>query len=383
MASSAPNTNRAEGVRIVAVESRRDRERFLKLPERLYRDDPNWVPPLLLERRILIDPRRNPFFENAQARLFLALDSRGTPRGRIAAVVNRSHLAVHGDGAGFFGLFECERDPAVAAALFDAAGAYLRGHGLGVMRGPENLSVNDDIGLLVEGFDSPPAIMMPHNPPWYSELLLGYGFAPCMRLWAYRAQRSEPIPERLTRAAALARERHGLVVRAIDVRRFREEIGVIHAIYTEAWRDNWGAVPVTRRELEHAASAMRWIGDPELCLVVEVRGEPAGFSLTLPDLNQALARAHGRIFPLGLLRLLWHRRRVDGARMLLMGVARKFRYMAVDACLYHETLTRVLAKGYRWLEMSWVLENNLPMNRVLQKLGARIAKTYQLYDCRL
>jgi hypothetical protein len=333
MPTPSDNPGPASCVRVVEVADRRDRERFLTLPERLYRGDPHWVPPLLVERRAFLDPRKNPFFEHADVRLFLAVDDAGAVRGRIAGIVNHNHLAAHHDGVGFFGLFESERDPAVALRLFDAAAEFLRGHRLQVMRGPANMSVNDDIGLLVDGYDSPPTFMMPYNPPYYRDLVLGYGFSPAMRLWAYRAEdRDGPIPERLTRGAEAARRRHGYSVRPIDVRRLDEDLGRIHEVYTEAWRDNWGAVPMTRRELDHVAGMLRWFGDVDLCLIAEVGGEAAGFSLALPDLNQALIGAGGRLLPFGALKLLWHRRRIDTVRMLAMGVVRKFRYMAIDAC---------------------------------------------------
>jgi hypothetical protein len=384
MPALSDNPSPAPAVRVVEAATRGDRERFLVLPERLYRGDPHWVPPLLVERRAFLDPRKNPFFEHAEVKLFLAVDDAGVVRGRIAGIVNRRHLEVHRDGVGFFGLFECERDQGVAGRLFDAVAGFLRSHGLEVMRGPENLSVNDDIGLLTRGYDSPPTFMMPYNPPYYRDLVEGYGFSPAMALWAYQVEeRDGPIPERLTRGVERARRRHGYTVRSIDMHRLEEDLGRIHEVYTEAWRDNWGAVPMTRRELDHVASGLRWFGDVGLCLIAEVGGEAAGFSLALPDLNQALIKVGGRLLPFGVLKLLWHRRRIDTLRMLMMGVVKRFRYMAIDACLYHETIVRGLAKGYRRLEMSWILENNLPMNRVLQKLGARIAKTYQLYDHRL
>jgi hypothetical protein len=382
-------TNPANGsgpgpkVRIVEATSRRDRDRFITFHERLYRGDPLWVPPLLVERREFLDPRKNPFFEHAQVKLFLAIDEASVIRGRIAGIVNANHLAVHKDGVGFFGLFECEQDPGVAGALFAAAADFLRSHGLSVMRGPESMSVNDEIGLLTDGFDSPPTIMMPYNPPYYRELLLGYGFQPAMTLWAYRAKASDGVPERLRQAVALARRRQGYKVRSVDKRRWDEDVRKIHKVYTEAWQDNWGAVPMSTREFGHLVAALRQVADLDLCLIAEVGGEVAGFSLALPDLNQALIHVGGRLLPFGLLKLLWYRRRIDTLRLLTMGVIKGYRNKAVDVCLYHETVERGLAKGYTQMEMSWILENNLPMNRVLQKLGARVAKSYGLFDYKL
>lgn len=371
---------RGSAVHIVEVTTRRDRDRFITFPERLYRGNPHWVPPLVVERREFLDPRKNPFFEHAKVRLFLAVDDASVVRGRIAGIVNGHHLATHRDGVGFFGLFECEHDPAVAGLLCDAAAGFLRSHGLRLMRGPENLSVNDEIGLLTDGFDSPPAILMPYNPPYYRDLLLGLGFRPAMRLWAYQAEASDGVPERLRQAVALARRRQGLAIRSIDKKRWDDDVRRIHRVYTEAWQDNWGAVPMSEREFAHLTGALRQVADLELCLIAEVGGEPAGFSLALPDLNQALIHVGGRLLPFGLLKLAWYRRRIDTLRLLTMGVVKGYRNKAVDVCLYHESIERGLAKGYRRMEMSWILESNLAMNRVLQKFGARIAKTYELYD---
>lgn len=367
--------------RVIPVASRRDLERFIRLPERLYRGNRNWVAPLRIERRRFLDPRTNPFFEHADVRLFLAVAPDGEVRGRIAAIVNHAHLAQHHDAVGFFGLFECENDADVANALLQAAAAFLRGHGMERMRGPANMSVNDELGLLVEGFDLPPAVMMPYNPPHYRDLLEGFGCQPAMTLFAYSADDQDgQIPERLARGVELAKRRYRCFVRGIDMRRLPDEARALLGVYDAAWSDNWGAVPLTPREVDHLVQTLRLVGDPDLCLLAEVEGRVVGFALTLPDLNQAFSRLDGTLFPFGLFKFLWHRRKIDGARMMAMGVMREYRQMGVDVCLYHETVARGLAKGYRRLEMSWILANNDSMNLVLQKVGARISKTYRVYD---
>lgn len=369
---------------VARVAGRRDTTRFITFPERLYRGYPCWVPPLRFERRRFLDPRWNPFFEHADVGLFLAVDGAGVVRGRIAAIVNFNHVETHREAVGFFGLFESENDPHVAHRLLDAAAAFLRDRGMTVMRGPANMSVNDDLGLLVDGYDSPPAIMMAYNPPYYRDLVEGYGFSPVMALYAYRAEdREGQVPERLLRGLELVRRRYQHTIRPIDMRRLDADAGTLHDVYTRAWEDNWGAVPLTPREFEHLTAMLKLAADPELCLVAEVEGEVAGFCLTLPDLNPVLARLGGRLFPFGLLKFLWYRQYVDGLRTLAMGVLKPYRNMGVDVCLYHETIARGLAKGYRHLEMSWILADNASMNLVLQKFGAEIAKTYQLYDYRL
>ncbi len=302
-------------------------------------------------------------------------------RGRIAAIVNHAHLAHHHDAVGFFGLFESENDPGVANALLHVAAAFLRSQGMARMRGPASLSVNEELGLLVAGFDLPPAVMMPYNPPYYRDLLEGVGCRPAMTLYAYSAEdRDGRVPERLTRGVELARRRYRYSVRSIDVRRLPEEARALRGVYEAAWSENWGAVPLTPRETDHLVQTLRLIGDPDLCLLAEFEGRVIGFSLTLPDLNQVLARMHGTLFPRGLFTFLWHRRTIDGLRMMAMGVMPGYRQMGVDTYLCHETIARGLAKGYRRLEMSWILASNEPMNLVLRKIGAEVSKTYELYD---
>jgi ribosomal protein S18 acetylase RimI-like enzyme len=358
-----------------------ERDRFIRFPWELYRQDAHWVPPLISEQREFLDPRRNPFFEHAEAKLFLACDDAGAARGRIAAIVNRNHIEQHAEKVGFFGLFECRDDPEAAAALFDAAAGFLKSRGMAVMRGPENVSMNDDIGLLVEGFDSPPAIMMPYNPRYYPALVEARGFRKVMDLCAwYGDARELEIPEKITRGIQLCRRRYGFQVRSIDMRRFDEELRKIHTVYTQAWEQNWGAVAMTRKEFDHLAAQLKAVVDPDLCLIAEVGGEVAGFSLALPDFNQVLIRLNGRLLPFGILKLLWYRRKIDMIRILTAGVISKFRHMGIDSCFYYETWKRASAKGLYRGEMSWILENNAPMNNALRNLGFKIYKRYRLYD---
>lgn len=358
-----------------------ERARFIRFPERIYRDDPNWVPPLLVERREFLDPRKNPFFEHAEVGLFMAHGPGGEALGRIAAIVNHNHVRTHRERAGFFGMFECVDDREVAARLFEAAAGFLRARGMVIMRGPENLCVNDDIGLLTEGFDRPPAVMMPYNPPYYRALVEGCGFAPAMKLLAWQIEdREGRLSARLERGAALVRRRYDHTIRPIEMKRFDEDVRRIHRLYSAAWEENWGAVPMTDREFAHLASQLKLVVDPALCLIAEIGGEPVGFSLALPDLNQALIRLRGRLLPVGFLKLLWYRRKIDALRVITMGVVKEHRGKGIDLLLIQETVRRGLSTGYRSAELSWILEGNEAMNRVLRKLGAAVAKTYQLYD---
>lgn len=360
------------------VESRSDRKRFVRLPEVLYRDEPAWVAPLRREQMAHLDPRENPFFTHSEAALLLA-SRHGVPVGRIAAIHNRRHLEVYGDGTGFFGFFESVDDPEVAGVLLEAAREWLLERGLTRMRGPVSFTINDEAGLLLDAFEEPPVLLMPYNPPYYRRLLEGWGLVKAHDLYAYRLDAPEAIPPALERVSARAAAK-GIRVRTAELDRFDEEVERIHRIHSRAWAGNWGAVPLTLAEVRNLAGKLREIVDPELVLLAERHGEPMGVSVTLPDLNQALAHLGGRLLPFGWLRLLRERRRIDALRVLILGVLPEHRHLGVEATMIHRTLTTGLAKGYRWAELSWVLESNRPMLRLLGHLGARRTKTYRLYE---
>jgi hypothetical protein len=363
------------------ITTRRDIERFIRFPWKIYKNDKNWVPPLIAERRELLNPQKNPFFEHAEVKLYMAADEAGNELGRIAGIVNHNHIRTHGEKTGFFGLFECVDHQAAAGCLLDAAAGFLRSRGMETMRGPENLSVNDDIGLLIQGFNTPPMIMMPHNPPYYERLIENYGFRKAMDLFAYYGEfREGRIAEQVARGAEIVGRRQHFTIRPLRMNDFDAELERIHAVYTSAWEDNWGAVAMTDHEFDHLAKSLKGVLDPDLCLIAEVAGEVAGFSLALPDYNQILIRLNGRLLPLGIFKFLYHKRRIDALRILTMGVIRKHRHKGIDSCFYFETYKRALAKGIWRGEMSWILENNVIMNRIVANIGFTIYKKYRLYD---
>ena len=368
-------------MRVTEVVTARDMDRFVRFPWQIYRHDPNWVPPLISAYRAFLDRRKNPFFEHADVKFLVAADAAGRICGRIAAIVNRRHVERHGEKVGFFGLFECTNDRRVASALFEAAADVLRSRGMTAMRGPENMSVNDDIGLLIDGYDSPPAFMMPFNPPFYPELVEASGFRKARDLYAYYGDtREQQIPDAFIRGMELCRRRYKFEVRSIDLSRLEEELNEVYRVYTEAWGQNWGALAMTRKEFDYLAAQFRGVLDPDLFLIATVGGEVAGFSLALPDFNQVLIRLNGRLFPFGVLKLLWYRRKIDMIRVVTTGIVSKFRHRGIDSCFYYETWTRSTAKGMPRGEMSWILEDNAPMNNALRNFGFRLYKRYRLYD---
>lgn len=352
---------------------------FIRLPWRIYRNDPAWVPPLRRDVRRMLDPAVHPFHRHSDVRTFLALRD-GRPVGRIAAIHNRRHVEVHDEPVGFFGFFESVEDPEVSSALFDAAAGWLRERGLEVMRGPTSFSTNEETGLLVEGFDRPPAILMPHNPPYYPRLVRDYGFHEAKTLLAYWLE-AESAPERLVRIADAVRERSDLTVRSLDMNRFDEELARVKRIYNAAWEENWGFVPMTEAEFDYMAAELKPVLDPDLAIFVEdADGRAVGFGLSLPDYNMAIRHADGRLFPFGLLKIRWHARKIDRLRVLALGLLPEYRRRGVDGILYVETFRRGLARGIDSGEFSWVLEDNERMKRPLERMGAHVHKRYRLYD---
>ena len=369
------------------VAGRRDLRRFVDLPYRLNARDPNWVPPLRMEVRKLLDRRGNPFFEHGEAEYFLA-ERDGRVVGRIAAITNRLHNETHHDRTAFFGFFEAERDPAVARALLDTAATWAGTRGFDTLRGPASFSTNDECGILVRGFEHPNTIMMPHNPPWYEELVLEAGFAPVKDLIVYQGGSMDaPVepPERLVRALRLQQERLGITLRPLRLDRFREEVETVKELYNLCWEANWGFVPMTEKEIDHLAEGFKPVVVPELVPFVEKDGRPIGFAVALPDLNEVLREnRQGRLFPAAL-RMLWavKRRRFKRARILLLGVIPEFRGKGVDAIMYHHIWTAAGRMGCGWGEAGWILDDNVAMNQALLKMTFTPYKTYRLYDRRL
>jgi GNAT superfamily N-acetyltransferase len=365
------------GPRILEVEGRRDLERFIALPYALHRGDAGWAPPLRRDVRAQLSPK-NPFFRHAEAAHFLA-ERDGAVAGRITAISNRAHEAAHGDGAGFFGFFEAVDDPAVACALFDRAAAWLASRGLGTMRGPVSFSTNDEAGLLVEGFDTPATLLMPHNPPYYVPLVEGAGFTGAKDLLAYQRAATE-LPERLVSAAALLARRRAVTVRPLDMRRFDAEIDRVKVLYNRSWERNWGFVPMDDAEIDFLAAQLKPVVVPELVAFAEAKGQPIGVAVALPDLNVALRRnPSGRFFP-GILRIALAARRIDRVRVFMLGTVPEWRGKGVDALLYKAIWERARSKGYRWAEAGWVLEDNHAMRNALVNMGFEAYKRYRIYD---
>lgn len=364
---------------VTSVQSAADLRAFINLPWTIYRNDPYWVPPLRSDLKKRLDKSRYPFFDHAEAE-FLIARREGRIVGRIVAIKNDAHIGFHQEQVGFFGFFESIEDSDVAAALFSHAAQWLRERELEIMRGPVNYSTNDDCGLLVDGFDSSPMILMSYNPPYYSDLIDGFGFKKAKDLLAYEITDDVRVPERLERTVQWIKKRKKITIRPLVKKQIHHEIQCVKEIYNAAWKQNWGFVPMTDREIDYMAHELIQIIDPDLILFAEVEEEPVAFILALPDFYVALKHINGRLFPLGLLKLLWHKRKIDTARVITFGIKEAYREQGIDALMYYEAYKTGVAKGYRRGEMSWVLEDNTLMNRALENMGATLYKRYRLYD---
>ncbi|HUF50600.1 MAG TPA: hypothetical protein VMN60_07205 [Longimicrobiales bacterium] len=359
---------------------RADLERFLRLPWSIYADDPHWVPPLLADVRAALDTAQHPFYQHAAVETFLA--RRGsTVVGRIAAIVNRAHNEFHDDRTGFFGLFESIDDQGVADALLRTAEAWLRARGMNAVQGPMNLSTNEEIcspGVLIDGFHRPPAIMMAHSAPYYARLLERAGYEKAKDLVAYWLD-SEELPERLERTFDRLMRDGRSRFRAVNLSRFDAEVAVIQDIYNSAWERNWGFVPMNGAEILHLAKQLRPVVNPHLCIIAELDGEPVGFALGLPDYNVALKHVNGRLFPFGIVKLLWHRRHIRQCRAITLGLKPHARQRGLDALLIAHLFKEGKKVGIWKGECSWILEDNRDMRRALDRIGGVADKTYRVF----
>ena len=370
---------------VIPVEGSRDLSAFVDVPWRIpaVADDPVWVPPLRMMVRDNLDTKRNPFYRAAARQLFLARRA-GRVVGRIAAIENRAHNETHADRTGFFGFFESVDDAEVARALFDAAGAWLGARGLTVMRGPMNPSTNHDCGLLVDGFDQHPQFLTPWNPRYYEELVRRSGFAPVKELLGYWLPYGESgfqLNPKLSALAQRAAAKANLTFRDLQPKRFWSEVEIVWEVYNSAWERNWGFVPMSRDEFMHMAKSLKPLLIPQFAFVAEIAGEPAGFMLCVPDFNVVLKHnRNGRLFPLGLARILLGKSRLRTGRIIALGIKEQFRTGSILPVFMHEAARRALEYGSPGAEASWVLEENQPMRQPIEAFGGRIYRRWRIFD---
>ncbi|HVD41847.1 MAG TPA: hypothetical protein VNC16_12695 [Solirubrobacterales bacterium] len=372
-------------VSIRPVRTRRELKRFVKLPFALHRESEQWVPPLVFERMQFLDRKKNPWFEHGEAEYFLA-ERDGEPVGRITAHVDSRWDEYQGGRDAMFGFFEAAEDPEVVRALFDAATEWAVARGRERLLGPMDFTTNDEIGILIEGFERQPMILEPWHPPYYQRLIEAEGFGKAMDvlMWELRMgelKEGEKFDPSIHEAAEKALHDEGITIRNMRKRDMANEVRRFMDVYNEAWGDNWGFVPITDAEVEFQAKNLKQVLDEEWTFMAEKDGEVVGAALTLPDINQVLAGMNGRLLPFGWAKFLIGKRKIDRLRVFALGVKHDYRHTGVAAGLYLEHIKMAaLPDKIHWGEMGWILETNKPMNRAMEGMGGKIVKKYRLYE---
>ena len=373
------------GLQIRPVRTRRELRRFVKVPFALRRDDPQWVPPLIFERMEFLNRRKNPWFEHAEAEFFLA-ERDGEQVGRITAHYDRRWDEFHGGADGMFGFVEFADDPEVAAALLDTASEWVAGKGRSRILGPMDFTTNDEVGLLIEGFERPPMILQPWHPPYYREMIEGRGYSKAMDLlmWSLamgQLKKGTQFHDFIHEAAEKSRSEHGITLRNMRKSDMENEIRRFMEVYNEAWGDNWGFVPITDAEVRFQAKNLKQVLDEDWAMIAESpEGEVVGAALTLPDINQVLAKLNGRLLPLGWARFLLGKRKIDRVRVFALGVKKAYQHTGVAAALYVKHIETTRPDGVMSAETGWILEVNEAMNRAMEGMGGEVVKRYRIYE---
>lgn len=353
---------------------------FLQFPYEHYASDPNWIAPLYIQQRDLLDPSKNPYFADVEHAYFLA-EKNDQVCGRIGVFINRSWNAYQKQQTGFFGFFECRNDAYLAKLLIEVATDWLQERGMNKMIGPINPGFMYELGMLVDGHETEPYIMMPWTKKYYDKLLTDAGLEKEIDLFAYVVDDKTVALDRINRAEQIVRKRMPeLSIRPVRLSDFDKEVRIIRDIFNQAWKDNWGFSPVGEDEFNHIAKDLKLILDKDIAHIAEINGKAVGFSVALPDMNQAFRHIrNGRLLPFGIFKLLWHKRKINRIRTALMGVIPEYRGKGIDALLHREAIVKGLAKGYSASELSWLLETNTDMIRVAEKIGGWREKTYRIY----
>ncbi len=371
-----------ENVEVVEVESHPQLLQFIDYPYELYRGVEQFVPPLKMERNEFFDLEKNPFYKSSKTKLFLAMKDRKVV-GRIAICVNFTHNEFHHEKTGFFGFLDTPDDFEIASKLLKVAMITLKREGMDKMRGPMNFSTNHEIGFLIEGFDMPPTVMMPYNYAYQPRLAEKFGLKKVMDLLGFIITKDEPISERILTVEAKLRERSKIKLRTANFKDFSNEVSRLLQVYNQAWVHNWGFVPMDEAEFRYQCNNLKQIADPNMIFIAEYEGTPVAFSVALPDINQALIHLQGKLFPFGLIKLLWHtkvRNKVHGVRMITMGVIPQFQKRGIDMMFFVNTYNEGIKRGYKWAELSWILETNELMCRSAEQMGAKLYKRYRIME---
>ncbi|MFW6124346.1 MAG: hypothetical protein ACOC5G_03910 [Acidobacteriota bacterium] len=366
-------------IQIKRVDSKKDRKLFIRFPWKVYKNDPHWVPPLISDIKERIDKNKHPFFEHADIDLFLAYDG-DELKGRVAAILDENHNDRYHEKIVFFGFYESFNDIAVTKSLLNKVCEWGKQRGMNILRGPVNASLNDECAFLLEGFDSPPVIMMPYNPPYYLELMEKYGMKKVKDLYAFLMEKNEKAEKKLETIVKKVESQTKLNLRSLDLKKVDEEVEKIKYIYNQGWENNWGFVPWTEKEMEYMAKKLKQIADPDIIVLAEEKDRPVGFGFALPNYNEVLKDMNGRLFPFGFIKLLLKRKKIKGIRALVFGIVREYRMTGLSYLLYSRLYKNGLKKGYTWAETSWQLEDNEAVNKFVMSIGGRVYKKYRMYQ---
>jgi len=370
-------------IKKINLESKNQIKKFIMFEWEIYKGDKTWVPPLIMDMKAMFDPKKNPFHDHSRVQPFLAYKENKIV-GRITAIINDNHNKAWNEKTGFFGFFESINDQEIANALLNSACSWIKDRGMDTVRGPANFSSNDTWGLLIDNFKMAPMILMTYNPPYYKKLIEQYGFEKVKDVFAYKMESKDGImPERVKKVAQHVLNNKDIVIRTINMKKFDREVNLIKKIYNGAWEKNWGFVPMTDEEFKHLAKELKPIAEPKFVLIAEVNGEPAGFSLCASNANEALIKINGRLFPFGLFKLLYYVKKIKTVRLITLGVLDKFRKKGIEGAFYYKSLMTGKELGIDWGECSWILEDNVLMNRGIELMGGKIYKTYRIYDYKL
>jgi GNAT superfamily N-acetyltransferase len=366
---------------IIAVSSKKELAAFIDFPHELYANDKNYVPELFIAQRDLLTT--HPFHKHNSLQCFLAYQGKKIV-GRIAAILNNAHNEFNKANDGFFGFFECVNDQDVANLLLDTATKWVKEKGADKLVGPTNPSTNETCGLLVKGFDSAPVVMMPYNPSYYVTLFENYGLTKQVDLiaWAWKGQNyNDKSLQMLERLKERLQRNSNVVIRKINLKKFKEEADKLRDVYNHAWDKNMGFFPMTNEEFDYTAKDLKMILDPDFAYVAEQDGKIVGFGVAIPDLNQILRTIkRGRLLPTGIFKLLLNQKKINGIRIMLLGVVEGYRKLGIEACLYGTIIKEYRRKDYKYAEASWTLENNDMVNRAIEAIGGDPYKTYRIYE---
>ena len=371
-------------MKIIELDDNKTWNQFFQLPFRIFKNDLKWVPPLLSEQKHLFDKHKNPFFKHCLYKAWLVLEN-DQPVGRAVAFIDTLYNNINNTDTGFIGFFDCINRQEAANYLFDVSGQWLKQNGIKIICGPMNFSIGNECGVQLSGFEFPPVIQMNYSPAYYLSLFETAGFSKEHDLFAYRmtdedVRRQEDFLLRLEQLCSNALKQQGVVLRTINFKNYKQELHHIHSLYNDCMQDNWGFVPATFEEILYNSKSLKQIADKELVFFAEVKGEVVGCSVSIPDVNQAMRHViNGKLFPTGFIKFLYYRRKINGFRLVFLGVRKNHRLRGLDALFYYHTMRKAIERGYRSAELSWISEDNKNLIKIIEKIGAIRYKTYRMY----